>query len=321
MLAWPRQRLDPAPQPAQPAVTGPVGPTSPRSEPASAAEPVVGGATENSAPKPLPSLKPHRASASQRAADLERLTSETDLNGFADELRARADAGDADAASALADLLEGCASMAMMAALDARQMAEQWRNLAIFGFNDAEIASMRSATEESMRRCSAFSPRSNEVWRGLVADARARAAALGDPGALLRQERPRGPADSPAVLQADERARRAGVELLQQGEPMDLMRYAPYLASHSPYDIEGYLLAACTLLDGCLRDPRAYALATNLAQYLRGYGGSFLELSQMSPRQQLIAQAQSEEILRLWRARHYAQILSGRPTLNGMGGG
>jgi hypothetical protein len=41
----------------------------------------------------------------------------------------------------------------------------------------------------------------------------------------------------------------------------------------------------------------------------------------MSPRQQLIAQAQSEEILRFWRAHQYEQILSGRPTLNGMGGG
>lgn len=321
VFAWPRQPLDPAPPTAEATAISPVAPTPPPSETRIAAEPIDPAATKSAAPKSLPSVTPHRASVSQRAADLQRLASETDLSAFAAELQARADAGDADAAAALADLLEGCASMAMIAAMDPQQMAEQWRNLAIFGFNDTEIASMRSATEESMRRCSAFSPRSDEAWRGLMTAARARAAALGHPGALLRQQRPRGPADSPAVLQADERARRAGVELLQQGEPMDLMRYAPHLASHSPYDTEGYLLAACTLLDGCMRDPRAYAMTIDQAQHLRGFGGSFFELSQMSPRQQLIAQAQSEEILRLWRARQFEQILSGRPTMNGMGGG
>ena len=321
VLAWPRQRLGQAPQTARPAMTSPVASTSRQSEPASTTQPADHAATEKSESKPLPSVTPHRAPASQRAADLERMLRETDLSAFATELRARADAGDADAASALANLLEGCASMAMMAALDARRMAEQWRNLAIFGYNDAEIASMRSTIEDSMRRCAAFAPRSEAVWRGLVTAARARAAALGHPGALLQQRRPRGPADAPAVVQANERARRAGVELLQQGGPMELMLYAPDLAMHSPYDHTSYLLAACTLLEGCLRDPRAYALATDHAQFLRGYGGSFFELSQMSPRQQLIAQAQSEEILRLWRAGQYAQILSGRPTMNGMGGG
>jgi hypothetical protein len=295
-------------------------PTAPVTPADARVEPIAESADAQDSP-PDRVVVPHRAPASIRAADLERLVRETDLSAFAAELQVRADAGDADAALTLADLLEGCASMAMMATMDARQMDEQWRSLAIFGYNDAEVASMRSAIEDSMRRCSAFSPRSDVDWRRLVTDARARAAALGHPGALLQQGPPRGPADSPAVVQAKERARRAGVELLQQGEPMDLFRWAPHLAMHSPYGIEGYLLAACTLLDGCVRDPRAYALATDQAQYLRGHGSSFFELSQMSPRQRLIAQAQSEEILRLWRARQYDEILSGRPTLNGMGGG
>lgn len=315
----PQPSVDSAPTAAAPGHGTPL-PASQVAAEDAGADPIADGANAQ-APQPARAVVAHRASAGQRAEDMRRVASETDLPEFAAELEKRAQAGDADAAWALAGVLEGCASVATMAAMDARQMAEQWQNLPIFGFNEAEVANLRVMIEDSMRRCSAFPPRSAEVWRGLVTDARDCAAALGHPGAQLLQRRPRGPADSPAVVQANERARRGGVELLQEAEPMDLYRYAPYLAMHSPYGDASYLLAACTLLEGCLRDPRAYALAINQTEYLQGHGASFFELSQMSPRQRLIAQAQSEEILRLWRARQYEQILSGRPTLNGMGGG
>jgi len=310
MLAWPRQRLDPAPQSAPPAVTGPVGPTSPRSAPASAAEPVVDGATENSAPKPLPSLKPHRASASQRAADLERLTSETDLNGFADELRARADAGDADAAWMLADLLEGCATMAEIATMGAA-LTQQFDSMRVMGYSDQEIALLQTSLQLWTGRCSTFPARSREAWRAQISSSRTRAAVLGHPGAMLMQPLPRGPADSPAVVQATQRARDAGVTLLQQGDALDLLGYAPQLARLSGYGTDSYLMAACSLLDGCLRDPRAYALTMDQDQFLIGLSNSFLELSELSPRRRLIVEAQSAEILRLWRARQYEQLLGG----------
>jgi hypothetical protein len=179
----PQPRVDSAPTAAAPGHGTPV-PASLVAAEDAGADPVADGANAQ-APPPARAVVPHRASAGQRAEDMRRVASETDLPEFAAELEKRAQAGDADAAWALAGVLEGCASAATMAAMDARQMAQQWQNLPIFGFNEAEIANFRVMIEDSMRRCSAFPPRSAELWRGLVTDARDRAAALGHPGAQM----------------------------------------------------------------------------------------------------------------------------------------
>ena len=114
--------------------------------------------------------------------------------------------------------------------------------------------------------------------------------------------------------------RNAGIELLQDGNPMDLAAYAVPLANHSPYRHEGYLLAACNLTPACAPDPAAYALATLQIQHFTGFGMSFFRLRELSPRQRQIAQGQSEEIIRLWGLRRFDEMLVGRPRRHGNGG-
>lgn len=270
---------------------------------------------ERSAAAPV---RPYRATVDQRQRDRERLDSDPDLVGLEAELKARAQAGDADAAWALADLDQGCAAAAeAVAKSDA--LTQQLVDLQRMGYSDTEIGLVQASVQGAVRRCSTMPTRSRELWRDLVASARARAASLGHPGAQLMRPRPRGPANSSDARQAYQRAQHAGVELLQAGDPMDLVRYASELASLSPYHPYAYRYAACTLLDGCLRDPTHYGLTH--ASFQNVGGNELIYLRELSPRTRLIIEAQSAEILRLWQVRQFGQLLTGPLPPPGSGGG
>ncbi|HWS26138.1 MAG TPA: hypothetical protein VN259_06115 [Xanthomonadales bacterium] len=297
----------------RPAATTPSG-----DESKSAVGPTAQAAAEIPAPKPLPSVTPHRAPASLRAADLERLARETDLSAFAAELQARADAGDADAAWALVGIYARC-SGALKYAGEPERLSAALRSMLLVGIVEAELPIIERAELQALQRCSGFTGATAAVF--LAQAAAARALALGHPGARLAQSRPQVPRDSAPMREFEQRARAAGIEVLQQGDSLDLARYAAELAMLSPYGYSGYLLAACALIPACANDSAAYSLGLLQADIFDESAGAFISLRSLSPRQRLIAQAQSEEILRLWRAREYEQILSGRPPLTGAGGG
>ena len=272
-------------------------------------------------PQQIPAAHPtraaHRASVSQRADDRRRLQAETDLPAFVAELRARANAGDADAANTLAGLYKTCVEVAQFNSN--REAGERnmlgW--MEVMGWGDRVFDALLGAYVQAEQRCAALSLQST-AYAAMMAQAwQSRAVQLEHPAAVLRADRPNSrtdPADAQAAL---ERARLAGIELLRQAEPMDLARHAAELAGVSRYNQEGFLLAACHLLSGCLEDPHVYAFGSD-ASSLGGMGRiGFLAMTQLSPRAQAIAEAQSTEILRLWR--------EGRPDLilapRNLGGG
>lgn len=318
LARWQRNPHGPAPQAAQPAATSPAAPISPRGETKSAAEQPVNAATESSAPKPLPSVTPHRAPASLRAADLERMASEPGLSAFAAELQARANAGDADAAWILVGIYSRC-SGALEYASAPERLSAALRGMLQVGITEAELPLIERAGLQALQRCSGFAGTTATAL--LAQNAAARALALGHPGARLVQERPRVPPESTPMREFEQGARAAGIEVLQHGDPLDLARYAAELSIHSPYEYTGYLLAACAQVPACAGDSATYSLDLLQVDFFDQGAGAFISLRSLSPRQRLIAQAQSEDILRLWRARQYEQILSGRPPLTGAGGG
>ena len=262
-------------------------------------------------PQQIPAAHPtraaYRASVSQRADDRRRLQAETDLPAFVAELRARANAGDADAANTLAGLYKTCVEVVQF---NSNREAGD-RNLRgwmeVMGWGDREFDALLGAYVQSEQRCAALSLQST-AYAAMMAQAwQSRAVQLEHPAAVLRADRPNSRTDPAGAQAALERARLAGIELLRQAEPMDLARHATVLAGVSRYNSDGFLMAACHLLPGCFEDPHTYALGPD-ASILGGLGRiGFLAMTQLSPRAQTIAEAQSAEILRLWR--------EGRPDL------
>jgi hypothetical protein len=248
-----------------------------------------------------------RASVSQRADDRRRLASDTDLPAFVAELRARANAGDADAALTLTELYQSCVEVLQLSS-DRDAGERQLRGfMSVFGWGDAESDLLIARIGPSAQRCATLGLRSS-TYTAMISQAwQARALQLEHPAAVLGAELPNSrtdPAGAQAVL---ERARLAGIELLRQAEPMDLVRYSPALTRVSRYNSYGYLTAACHLLAGCADDSHAYAFGPDNG--ITGSRGrlSLMELTQLSPRDRIIAEAQAAEILRLWR--------EGRPDL------
>jgi hypothetical protein len=272
------------------------------------------------APTPTPTRAAYRASIAQRADDARHLAGDTDLQALAAELLARADAGDADAAKALADIYEACGTAQELLARREGYVPFLHGMMTVLGFNQTEIEVVSAALHQLQQRCAAFPARQLSMARSLVQDWRDRAGQLGHPAALLETIRPHGTDDSPEVIAWREQTRRAGIELLQQGDPMDLQVHSARLSQLSVYSRGAYLVAACTLLAGCMDDPRAYALQSMRAPTGIGVDLTLFELGQLSPRELLIAQGQSLEILRLWREGHLETILSDRSGAGGGGG-
>lgn len=126
------------------------------------------GSTANSASVPA---APHRAPATLRQQDRQRLQDDPDLGAFANELKARADTGDADAAMALADLFAMCSRVSGWRDSDSGFRAEMRDYTGILGLDDGQFASLEATHLTIRSRCAQWSPegssehlRSAESW-------------------------------------------------------------------------------------------------------------------------------------------------------------
>lgn len=276
-------------------------------------------------PQQIPAAHPtraaHRASVSQRADDRRRLQAETDLPAFVAELRARANAGDADAANTLAGLYKTCVEVAQFNSN--REAGERnmlgW--MEVMGWGDRVFDALLGAYVQSEQRCAALSLQST-AYAAMMAQAwQSRAVQLEHPAAVLSADRPNSRTDPAGAQAALERARLAGIELLRQGESMDLARHALSLSQVSRYGLNGFLFAGCQLQPDCADDPHAFALGAEQTMLTRMGRLAFLPLTQLSPRERIIAESQGAEILRLWREGRPDLILAPTGPRNPGGGG
>ncbi|MGE4072237.1 MAG: hypothetical protein AB7E72_13790 [Lysobacterales bacterium] len=267
---------------------------------------------------PLPAaIAPHRAPASLRQQDHERLQSEADLGAYASELQTRANAGDADAAMTLSDLMGICGIAAEWDAGKAEFADHELNNLRITGMSETQIQQLQSYLLFSGRRCAQWRKQSAEAWWEQSSAWRARAVEFDHPGAYLdaRDELVYGSASAETLA----RARLMGLELLRQRDLEDLTRYADRLAPLSPYDELGFVMASCLLNEDCARDPIAFADSPGATLGLiQATGYSLLNFA--GPRARLIAERQAQEIAALWRAGRFELILSGRGSATPEGG-
>lgn len=305
----------PAADPSEAAATPP-DPETPESAPETAAEAEV---PKEFAPAPKPAMPPFRAPPAQRADDAKRLDSEPDLPAFAAELAARANAGDADAAQMLAGIYDTCGEAAAIASKP-DFLASFVRLMSAMGTDAAQIDALVAAANLVTTRCAGFPTRSPEDWTALAKAWRNLAAEHGHPGARLQTRPSIRPADSPQAIAERARARAAGVELLEARDVMDLIRYASELSRLSRYDYSGFLIAACSMLDGCMEDPTAYALRSSTTPFQAPRNDSFSLIAWLSPRARVIAEGQSAEIVRLWRAGQFRELLAD-PAHDAPGGG
>ena len=120
------------------------------------------------------------------------------------------------------------------------------------------------------------------------------------------------------VTQAD--ARRAGIELLQRREAIDLLIHASDLARHAPFQPDAFGLAACQLIEECAPDPRGWWLRHMDTLMVMGNARMTLAGS-TPPRQWLIIEGQAAEIVRLWREGRFEDLLRGSVAVMPGGGG
>lgn len=256
------------------------------------------------APAPV---APHRAPEALRLQDRKRMRDEPDLGAYANELKARADSGDADAAMALSDLHRTC------------QRASTWANqkstltefdrsfYGVIGVSADQLAVLDAARRSIGSRCAKGLALIGANASQLAESWAARAAAMGHPGARLEAEARNLSADTPSDA-ALERGRQLGLELLRQRDPLDLLRYAHPLSLLSTYERTGFVMAACLLNAQCAADPLAYVRDGVDARAYSGFP-DFLTLSFLGPRDFWISERQAEEIVSLWRAGRFDLIL------------
>lgn len=302
-------RVTPDPQPAKAGAPVPTSEAQPHTKqqlPLPPADAARDPATSNDESKQPPPVTPFHASLAQRATDQQRIRDDPNLPLLAQELAARAVAGDIDAARALADLFLLCAAAASMGP---DSDTGEWRLLAIWGDLDAStVGAMRLQFAAEQQRCAALGTsdleeldRASMSWMQLAAE-------RGDPVATLSRWTASPTAADQAA--ADQARRQAAVEILQEGDPQNLARHARQLALLSGLASEAYVLAACQMIEACAVDPPAYALQRLSVQSLAGTDGAYLLLRMMTPRQRQIASGQAALILRLWRSRQFEQLVA-----------
>ncbi len=264
-----------------------------------------------------PSPASHRASAAQLQADQTRLQLEPDLSLLAAELQQRARLGDADAAWTMGKLYEACAE-ALLAKSQAAELERFMDGLRVMDISEAEVTTLRNQFDDLSRRCDKFA--AGPVLAAMSQTWMARARQLGHPGARLQEGLPSAPPDSPARAEYRQRTRLAGLALLRARNAWDLARYADALAQRSPYSTDAYLHAACQLAEDCVVDPSRWSL-TSAALWIASGGPSMISLRHLPPRQRQIVNGQAAELMRLWRAGEFEQILRGDPLFPNGGGG
>ncbi len=254
--------------------------------------------------------KAFRASPSLRADDARRLRDATDLADFGTDLSARALKGDADAAQALADLLRHCG---MAYAFD---QPEAWRHLQFYGqLDEAQMQAVAQAMRAQQSRCSTFA-RSDPEWYAWQAQRwNNLAAELGSPVASAERlpENLRTPGAQLAYADAQ---RAALTQVLDESDAEALARHATALAYVSGLRFEAFAIAACTLNPACAADPRAYPLRMgHSGQFGSNPGSGYWGLRMMTPREHQVAQGQAQHILRLWRARRFAELVAAQTPI------
>ncbi len=277
---------------------------------AEAAEPAKSAAAAAAAQPPAkPQAIAFRASPAQRDADRERILRDADLRGLVADLRARALAGDADAAAAMSELLTHCALTHAFEQWNINE-PDLWSIFATVGVDAPMIGRAQAELASARTRCAALGHDAAQMEQLQLAWS-AHAAQLGDP--LARMWRAfRDPGDTPQQ-QAEVAAERqqAALELLAERGPRALSDHALLLSVRGRYESAAFILAACQLIEACAADPDAWAAANFSLREVAGDGGHF-GLRMASPRELAIAQGQAEEIVRLWRAGQFAQIVGPR---------
>lgn len=260
-------------------------------------------------PPAKPAAIPFRASPAKRDADRERILRDADLRGLAAELRARASSGDADAAAAMAELLAHCALTHAFEQWNINE-PDLWAIFATVGVDAPLIGRAQAELASARTRCAALGHDAAQLEQLQLAWS-AHAAQLGDPLARLWRAF-RDPGDTPQ-RQAEVAAEReqAALELLAERGPRALSDHALLLSVRGRYESAAFILAACQLIEACAANPEAWAEANFTLREVAGDGGHF-GLRMTSPRELAIAQGQAEEIVRLWRAGQFAQIVGPR---------
>lgn len=258
----------------------------------------------------IDTAKAFRASPSQRADDARRLREVADLADFGADLSERALKGDADAAQALADLLVQCGM-----AYGAQSDPETWRNLRFYGqYDDARVQAAAQAVMAQQSRCSAFAQTDPEWYDWQAQQWNNLAAELGNPVAAAERR----PDDlrTAEARSAYAIAQRAALErVLDESGAEALARHAMALAGVSGLRYEAFSIAACTLNPVCAADPQNYPLNLMQSGQLGSNFGTYIGLLMMTPRERQIAQSQAEHILRLWRARRFAELLAAQTSI------
>lgn len=293
------------------------GPVHLGSEPAPAPRPAAAGAAVDArapgparestlSPPPEPPANPHRAAPAQRADDRRRAASEALLGDWAAELRQRAAGGDADAAAALADLLGQCEH--------ALEYTEQpigeatLRELfAAIGYEEGVHLRLISEFSALAGRCAQLRLNREQLQAQRRAWT-ARAAELGEPLARLRRAFHESAPDPAARAAHAAQREQLAIELFAEAGPRALIDHALLLSGSRRYASEAYTYAGCQLLPACAADPAGYERAHFSIREFNGDGG-FLALRLLGPRERAIAQAQSREIVALWRAGRQGELV------------
>lgn len=265
-----------------------------------------------------PAIAPHRAPAALRKQDRQRLQEDPDLGAFANELRARAEAGDADAAMSLSDLYRACQGATRWA--DDKSTLTEFDHsfYGVLGINADQLSALDAARRSIGIRCSEGIALNGANGSKLSDSWAQRAAAMGHPGARLWAEARYLWAETPEPEDL-ERGRLIGLELLQQRDPLDLLRYASTLSPLSPYEYSGFVMAACLLTAPCAADPLAYGRNSIDAGAYPSFP-NFLRLNFLGPRDRWISERQAEEIVSLWQAGRFDLILPVDLPSSGGGG-
>ena len=271
---------------------------------ATAAEPPPGAARRSVEPTLAEVVrKAFRASPPQRAADRQRMQDANDYSVLAEEFLGRAKAGDADAAQALADLLNRCAAAYFYSGPD--QSADLQSIALHAGLDDQAVRGYQAAFVAEQRRCERIGQANGKALSAAAAAMNRLAGELGEPGALLARLLTL-PGGDPAL--ADQR-RRLAAQTFEEGGSDALARHAVMLSVLSGLRQEAFALAACWLNPTCAEDPTTYAVQHDPVGQLAMTTGNYMVLRTQSPRDQLITETQARDILRLWHARRFEDLL------------
>lgn len=228
----------------------------------------------------------------------------SEYSGLAEEFLERAKSGDADAAQALADTLNRCAAAYFYGA---QEQSVDLQSIVLHAGLD-EDAQRRFDAEfvAEQRRCGTLVQTDPEALDDAAMAMTRMAHELGAPGGALGRLLTTARGD-PA--RTDELRRLAALALVEGGSEA-LARHAVLLSGLSGLRQEAFALAACWLNPACADDLARYAVDHDPVGQLAMTTGNYLILLAQAPRDQLITEAQARNILQLWHARRFEELLA-----------